>query len=76
MMSSCRQFGGFTAELPLTRLKGRVARSPQTVRKTLNDLVRLGFLVSDSPKTPVRLAFPLDYRERLFPNLFTDAPVA
>lgn len=49
--------------------------SPVTARKTLNDLVRLGFLVSDSPKTPVRVAFPLDYRERLLPNLFTDAPL-
>ncbi len=25
--------------------------------------------------TPVRIAFPLDYRERLFPNLFTDAEI-
>ena len=48
--------------------------SPVTARKTLNDLVRLGFLVSDSPKTSVRLAFSLDYRERLLSNLFTDAP--
>ena len=49
--------------------------SSVTARKTLNDLVRRGFLKSASPKTPVRVAFPLDYRERLFPNLFTDAPV-
>jgi hypothetical protein len=40
-----------------------------------NDLVSLGLLASDSPKTPVRLAFPLDYYERLFPNLSTDAPL-
>jgi hypothetical protein len=50
--------------------------SPVTARKTLSNLVRLGFLMSDSPKTPVRLAFQLHYRERLFPNLFTDPPVA
>jgi Fic family protein len=49
--------------------------SDVTARKTLGQLVLLGFLASDSPKTPVRLAFPLDYRERLFPNLFADAPV-
>ncbi|MEO8243098.1 MAG: hypothetical protein ABI832_12380 [bacterium] len=49
--------------------------SKVTARKTLNDLVRHGVLVSDSPKTPVRVAFPRDYRERLFPNLFTDTPV-
>jgi len=44
-----------------------------TARKTLNQLVSQGFLTSPSPKTPVHLAFPLAYRERLFPNLFTDA---
>lgn len=49
--------------------------SERTARTTLNDLVRHGFLKSDSPKAPVRIAFPLDYRERLFPNLFTDAEV-
>lgn len=49
--------------------------SDVTARKTLGDLVKLGFLKSDSLKTPVRLGFPLDYRERLFPNLFADAPV-
>lgn len=47
--------------------------SERTARNTLNDLVKQGFLKSDNPKAPVRIAFPLDYRERLFPNLFTDA---
>ena len=47
--------------------------SDRTARNTLAELVRAGFLKSRSPKTPVRIAFPLDYRERLFPNLFTDA---
>lgn len=50
--------------------------SERTARNTLSDLVRVGFLKSNSPKTPVRIAFPLEYRERLFPNLFADAPVA
>lgn len=49
--------------------------SAVTARKTLNALVKAGFLVSPSPKTPVRIAFPLTYRERLFPNLFADAPL-
>lgn len=47
--------------------------SERTARNTLKHLTTAGFLVSASPKTPVRLAFPLDYRERLFPNLFADA---
>ncbi|RJG40835.1 Fic family protein [Mesorhizobium sp. DCY119] len=49
--------------------------SERTARNTLSDLVDRGFLKSDTPKAPVRIAFPLDYRERLFPNLFTDAEV-
>lgn len=49
--------------------------SERTARNTLSDLVGRGFLKSDSPKAPVRTAFPLDLRERLFPNLFTDAGV-
>ncbi len=43
-----------------------------TARNTLRKLTSAGHLTSASPKTPVRLAFPLDYRERLFPNLFGD----
>lgn len=47
--------------------------SERTARNTLRQLTAAGFLTSASPKTPVRLAFPLEYRERLFPNLFADA---
>lgn len=47
--------------------------SERTARNTLSKLTAAGYLASASPKTPVRLAFPLDYRERLFPNLFGDA---
>ena len=47
--------------------------SERTARNTLRTLTEAGYLTSVSPKTPVRLAFPLAYRERLFPNLFTDA---
>jgi Fic family protein len=46
--------------------------SERTARNTLSKLTAAGYLTSASPKTPVRLAFPLDYRERLFPNLFAD----
>jgi hypothetical protein len=47
----------------------------RTARKTTKELVDAGFLKSSSPKTPVRIAFPLEYRERLFPNLFADGEV-
>ena len=46
--------------------------SERSARDTMSALTRAGFLKSTSPKTPVRLAFPLEYRERLFPNLFAD----
>lgn len=49
--------------------------SERTARNTLRKLTSAGYLASASPKTPVRLAFPLDYRERLFPNLFADAEI-
>lgn len=49
--------------------------SERTARSTLKDLEGAGFLRSDTPKSPVRIAFPLDYRERVFPNLFTDVEV-
>ncbi|HMN14343.1 hypothetical protein [Aquamicrobium defluvii] len=47
--------------------------SERTARNTMSAMVRQGFLKSGTPKAPVRIAFPLDYRERLFPNLSTDA---
>jgi Fic family protein len=49
--------------------------SERTARNSLAGLVLQGFLKSDSPKASVRIAFPLDYRERLFPNLFADADI-
>lgn len=45
----------------------------RTSRNTLRALVNYGFLKSSTPKSPVRIAFPLEYRDRLFPNLFADA---
>lgn len=54
-----------------------VLKTPErTARNTLKALTEVGFLKSASPKTPVRLAFPLEYRERLFPNLFAEADVS
>ena len=47
----------------------------RAARDVLSTAVAAGFLKSSTPKTPVRIAFPLKYRERLFPNLFTEAPL-
>ena len=47
--------------------------SGRSVRSDLGELITGGFLKSATRKGAVRIAFPLDYRERLFPNLCTDA---
>lgn len=63
---------------------GRIARgdapvllktSERTARNDLAEMLRHGFLRSDTPKGPVRIAFPIAHRERLFPSLFTDEPI-
>lgn len=48
----------------ITGYKERQARS------VLADLVSKGLLVSASPKSPVRLGFPIDVVERWFPKLY------
>jgi Fic family protein len=48
----------------LTSYKERAART------VLTRLVEQGLLVSDTPKSPVRLAFPLQVVERWFPALY------
>jgi Fic family protein len=50
--------------------------SERTARNTVATMTKAGFLKSSSPKAPLRIAYPLDYRERLFPNLFGDAEIA
>ena len=47
--------------------------SERTARNTLGKLINRGYLTSCSPKTPVRVVFPIHYREHLFPNLFSTA---
>lgn len=49
--------------------------SERTARNTIRSMIEPGFLVSNGPKTSLRIGFPLDYRERIFPNLFGDAPI-
>jgi Fic family protein len=49
--------------------------SERTARNVLSELVRAVFLKSATPKAPVRITFPLDHQERLFPSLFADAPI-
>jgi Fic family protein len=45
----------------------------RTARSNLSRLVAMGLLTSDTPKGPVRLAFPVDRLDVLFPSLYLDA---
>jgi Fic family protein len=49
--------------------------SERTARNSVSKLTQMGFLKSETPKGALRIAFPIDYREKLFPNLFADAPI-
>jgi Fic family protein len=49
--------------------------SERTARNVVSKLVAGGFLKSSTPKGPLRIAVPLDHRDRLFPSLFADAAI-
>ncbi len=49
--------------------------SERTARNALSRLVQGGFLISATPKGPVRIAFPAEHRAQLFPQLFAEAPL-
>lgn len=48
----------------------------RTAQRTLAQLVKDELLVSDGPKLPVRIGFPLDALSTLFPNLYPEAATA
>jgi Fic family protein len=50
----------------LTNYKDRMARN------VLSGLLKKGLLVSETPKSPVRIAFPFEVVERWFPALYPD----
>ena len=53
-----------------------VLRMPErTARNVVSKVTEQGFLKSRTPKGPLRAAFPLEYRERLFPNLFGEGKI-
>ena len=61
---------GPTARGDFVRIMGVPERSAQ---RTLSQLVKDGLLVSDGPKSTVRIGFPLDALSILFPNLYPEA---
>jgi len=57
-------------EIPRGEASAITGLADRTARNILSELTKRGLLVSDSPKTPVRLAFAPDYIDQLFPKLF------
>jgi Fic family protein len=48
----------------------------RSARAVVSRLIKNGLLVSDTPKSPVRIGFPIGVVERLFPSLYpTDEPL-
>lgn len=47
----------------------------RTARFAVKKLTEEGFLKSDTPWGPLRIAFPLSFRERLFPHLFAEEAI-
>ena len=51
----------------------RITGLPErTARRLLNDVIAVGLLASDTPKSAVSLRFPIDALEILFPRLFPE----
>ena len=59
-------------ELPRGSAKLVIGEPERTSRRVLAAYVKAGLLASEGEKTPVRLAFPRDHHEVLFPSLFAD----
>jgi Fic family protein len=62
----------YRGELPRGEIPKIVGLPERTARRPLSALVDKGILVSDSPKGPVRLAFPASIAARWMPGLFPD----
>ena len=51
----------------------RITGLPErTARRVFNDVVAAGLLVSDTPKGPVSLRFPVETLDTLLPRLFPE----
>lgn len=60
----------FSGEIERGRAATITGYKERQARTILNALVKANLLISDTPKSPVRLNFPLDVIERWFPKLY------
>ena len=57
-------------ETPLDAVPGLIGADRRAARNAVARLREKGFLKPDGDYSPLRIGFPLAYRERLFPGLF------
>jgi len=69
LLREALQMGGF----PRGQASGITGYQERRSRQILAELLRKGLLVSDGPRAPARLGFPLDVVERWFPQLYPAA---
>jgi hypothetical protein len=59
-------------DIPFLIAGGSKPLTGRALQRDIRNLIEEGFLVSETQKGPVRINFPIPFREKLFPNLFTD----
>lgn len=60
-------------EMPRGRVGSLVNKAERTASLLINKLKFAGYVTSDGPKKPLKIAFPPDLRDVCFPNLFIPA---
>lgn len=58
------------------RAAGLTGYETRQARTVLNTLIDAGYLVSPTPRSPVRLGFPIDVVERWLPRLYPGTAVS
>jgi len=64
----------FRGELPRGDVAALLDTSPRHARRVVSTLTERGVLVSETPKAPLRLAFPAALASRWMPGLFPEKP--
>jgi hypothetical protein len=62
-------------ELPRGEAEFVLKTGERTARNTVSAMVEAGFLKSETAKSALRVSFPDQWRERIFPNLFGTDPL-
>jgi hypothetical protein len=64
----------YRGELPRGEAAGIVGTGERQARRIVSALVEKEVLLSDSPRAPLRLAFPATLAQRWMPGLFPEKP--